>query len=127
MKKQITIIAIILLATLGIGLYLSTRPQKPGKLDSFATCIKDSGTSFYGAFWCPHCKEQKELFGSSVKLLPYVECSTPDGQNQTQICIDKGVKAYPTWVFPNGEQITGTLSLEELATKTSCPLPADIK
>ena len=33
----------------------------------------------YGAFWCSHCHEQKEAFGSqAMKDFPYVECY-PDG------------------------------------------------
>ncbi len=95
----------------------------PGKYDEFATCLKDKGAVFYGAFWCPHCQAQKKMFGSSAKLLPYVECSTVDGNGQTQICIDKGVKSYPTWEFLNGERLNGEIPLEQLAEKTSCVLP----
>ncbi|HEY4504811.1 MAG TPA: hypothetical protein VJI73_03495, partial [Candidatus Paceibacterota bacterium] len=37
----------------------------PGELDAFANCLKDRGAIFYGAFWCPHCANQKKLFGKS--------------------------------------------------------------
>ena len=94
----------------------------PGKYDKFATCIKDSGTKFYGAFWCPHCQATKKMFGKSARLLPYVECSSPDGQNQLQVCKDAGVEGYPTWVFPDGTRLSGEQSLETLAQKTSCSL-----
>src|SRR3989338_11160880 len=86
------IIAIAIVRSNGNGL-----PAEPGKYDAFATCLKDKGAVFYGAFWCPHCQTQKKLFGSSVKLLPYVECSTANGQGQTQACIDKKITGYPTW------------------------------
>ena len=59
-----------------------------GKYDTFATCLKTKAL-FLWRFWCPHCQSQKKLFGSSVKLLPYVECSTADGARQLQICKDK--------------------------------------
>lgn len=95
----------------------------PGKYDEFATCLKDKGATFYGAFWCPHCQATKKLFGTSQKLLPYVECSTPDGNAQTQICIDKGVKSYPTWEFADLSRLTGEIPFEQLAEKTSCVLP----
>lgn len=95
----------------------------PGKYDEFAMCLKDKGAAFYGAFWCPHCQAQKKLFGSSAKLLPYVECSTADANAQTQICIDKGIKSYPTWIFADGSQLTGEIPLAQLAEKTSCVLP----
>ncbi len=93
--------------------------------DSFATCLKDKGAVFYGAFWCPHCQDQKKEFGSSAKLLPYIECSTPDGQAQTQICTDKKIEGYPTWIFADGSKLTGKATFEQLADKTSCPLPTN--
>jgi len=39
------------------------------------------------------------------------------------LCQEKGVKAFPTWVFPNGEKSEGTLTLQTLSEKTNCPLP----
>ncbi len=98
-------------------------PSAPGQYDAFAKCIADSGAKFYGAFWCPHCHDQKTEFGSSEQYLPYVECSTPNAQGQTQVCIDKKIKEYPTWEFPDGTMEVGVQTLEALSQKTSCPLP----
>ena len=98
-------------------------PEGPGVYDEFATCLKDKGATFYGAFWCPHCQAQKKLFGSSAKLLPYVECSTADGAGQMQICKDNDVSGYPTWVFADGSRLGGEVTLEKLAEKTTCVLP----
>ena len=98
-------------------------PSKINKYDGFAHCLKDKGATFYGAFWCPHCQTQKKLFGSSVKLLPYVECSTADGKSQTLECIAKGIQSYPTWIFADGSQLNGEIPLATLAEKTSCVLP----
>jgi thiol-disulfide isomerase/thioredoxin len=123
MKKEIGIIIAALVIILA-GAYFLNKPVNSGKYDALATCIKDSGATFYGAFWCPHCKAQKALFGDSVKYLPYVECSLPDGQSQTPICIQKGIQSYPTWVFKNGDRLSGEVSLADLAAKTSCTLPA---
>ncbi len=94
-----------------------------GKLDTFAQCLKDKGVVFYGAFWCSHCQSQKAMFGRSVKFLPYVECSTPDGKSQLPVCQEKKVEGYPTWVFSDGSQKSGEVSLEKLAEKTGCQLP----
>lgn len=70
---------------------------------------------FYGASWCPHCKDQKELFGASANRVPYIECSPGGGRApQAQICNDAGIKSYPTWII-NGERYTGTQSLDSLA------------
>lgn len=129
MKKNHIIIAVGVLVVLALGGFISYQsyraagPAVSGVYDGFAQCLKDKGAIFYGAFWCPHCQATKKLFGASQKLLPYVECSTPDGNNQLQICIDKGIKQYPTWVFADGSQLTGERTFAELAEKTSCELP----
>lgn len=121
-------ISVIVLLIVGVVVTVllrssSVSPAGAGKYDGFAQCLKDQGATFYGAFWCPHCQAQKKLFGSSVKLLPYVECSTLDASGQTQICIDKGIKSYPTWEFADGSRLDGEIPLADLAAKTSCELP----
>lgn len=123
-KTKNTLTAVVIVLVVGGGIwFLATRPRTPGRLDAFAQCIKDSGTIFYGAFWCPHCQNEKALFGNSADLLPYVECSMPDGQSQTPICIQKNIESYPTFEFKDGSRLTGEVSLEDLAQKTGCKLP----
>lgn len=123
-KIFISIIGLLILGTIAtVLLQSSSTPPGPGKYDTFATCLKDKGAVFYGAFWCPHCQTQKKLFGSSVKLLPYVECSTADASGQTQICKDKKIEGYPTWEFADGTRLNGEIPLQQLADKTSCVLP----
>lgn len=95
----------------------------PTNLGPFASCLKERGAVFYGAFWCPHCKNQKTMFGTAVDQLPYVECSTPDGSGQTAECTAKGIQSYPTWIFDDGSQLTGEIPLQQLADKTGCTLP----
>lgn len=123
-KIFISVIVILVLGVLATVLMRSkSTPPGPGKYDTFATCLKDKNAVFYGAFWCPHCQTQKKDFGSSVKFLPYVECATPDGQGQTQVCKDKKIEGYPTWEFADGSRLTGEVSFQQLADKTSCVLP----
>jgi len=107
-----------------VGIYFAIMESSaPGKLYAFAECLKDKDAVFYGAFWCPHCQNQKALFGKSAKFLPYVECSSPDGRSQLKICQDKKIDGYPTWIFADGERKSGEIALEELAEKTGCRLP----
>jgi len=106
----------------GLGYFINKPKKGPSNLAPFAQCLKDSGAVFYGAFWCPHCQEQKALFGSSKDLLPYVECSNTDN-TQTQICKDKKIEGYPTWIFKDGSQVSGKMELATLAEKTQCLLP----
>jgi len=120
-KKIVWAIGVIVLFA-GI-VWAVQMPEKPGVLDTFAQCISDSGAKYYGAFWCPKCKNQEALFGRSKRLLPRIECSTPDGRAQIQTCVDAGITAYPTWVFSDGKKITGTQSTSNLAELTGCKLP----
>ena len=123
-KIFILIICLLVLGVIATVLLQSnTLPTGPGKYDSFATCLKDKGAVFYGSFWCPHCQAEKKLFGVSQKLLPYVECSTADGQGQMQVCKDNKIESYPTWTFTDGTTLGGEITLQQLADKTSCVLP----
>lgn len=125
-KIFISVIGILILGVIAtVILRSSAGPMGPGKYDTFTQCLKDKGAVFYGAFWCPHCQVQKKMFGSSVKLLPYVECSTLDGKGQTEECISKSITSYPTWEFADKSRLTGEISLAQLAEKTSCVLPED--
>lgn len=121
-KHWMIIVAIIAVAVAGIGYWIYQENQ-PGKLDGFAKCLSDKDAKFYGAFWCSHCQNQKRLFSKSEKYLPYVECSTQDSRGQLQVCKDQDIKGYPTWKFADGSTQEGEVTLQELANKTSCPLP----
>ena len=75
--------------------------------------LKARGFVFYGAWWCPACFKQKNLFGQEAgNQLPYVECEKEPRQRER--CQALGVQAYPTWVLGN-ERREGVLSLEELS------------
>lgn len=123
--KFIIFVVLVVVVVVGAGLYFGLKTEKSGKLDVFAQCLKTSGAQFYGTFWCTHCQNQKKMFGTSSQYLPYVECSTPDGSEQLQVCKDKGIEGYPTWVFADETRLSGELPLATLAEKTSCPLPQE--
>ena len=115
----------IFFVVIAIGGIIAARiwgETQPGKYDEFAQCINDSGAKFYGAFWCPHCEDQKDMFGNSQRLLPYVECSTPDRQNRTQVCIEADIQSYPTWDLKDGTRINGVQTMQKLAEVTECTL-----
>jgi hypothetical protein len=123
MNKNTMIWVLGLVVLVAAVSWLVVTPGKPGKLDAFASCIAEEEAIFYGAFWCPHCQNQKAMFGRSARLLPYVECSPANGQGQLQVCTDAGVAGYPTWVFADGTVETGEISLERLSELTNCSLP----
>ena len=93
---------ILIIGLIVTGAIFLVRTGTKADLDEFASCLKEEDVTFYGAFWCQHCQAQKALFGKSLEKLPYVECSTPDSQNTTQICLDKKIESYPSWTFPKG-------------------------
>lgn len=123
----IYILAVILVIGFVALIYKAPEVKEEKNIDetviaSFAQCLSDVGAKFYGAFWCPHCQDQKKLFKDS-EALPYIECSTPDGEGQTQVCIDEKITGYPTWKFSDGTELNGVQSFEALAEKTNCTAP----
>lgn len=127
MSKKVRIWIWVLLgisAGLTAYVYIKTLPPPFGMYDAFAKCIASTTTKFYGAYWCPHCHNQKNEFGDAAQYLPYVECALPDGSGQTQVCIDNKITNYPTWVFPDGSRLVGETPLATLSEKTGCPLPS---
>ena len=84
----------------------------------FAKYLKDSGVIKYSAYWCPNCLNQSELFGKQAyKELNVVECANDGKNSQTQLCIDKKIRGFPSWEI-NGKIILGVLTLRELSTMT---------
>jgi len=90
------------------------KPEDPTQR-ALAVHLTKSGAKVYGASWCPHCQQQKEIFGASAGRLPYVECS-PGGQKAPQAseCQAAHIESYPTWVI-NGKRIEEVLSVKQLA------------
>lgn len=50
---------------------------------ALAEHLNKIGAKMYAAFWCPHCYDQKQLFGKeATEKLGYIECA-PQGKNLT--------------------------------------------
>jgi len=108
-------VAAAVLAPFGAAFIFAMPPSVgAGSAEMLARHLRESGAVMYGAYWCPHCAEQKALFGEAAKELPYVECD-PSGVNpRPDLCEKAGVKSFPTWVV-GGERREGVQSLETLA------------
>ncbi len=92
---------------LGEAVSPSTAEQK-----ALAEHLRQRGAVFYGAWWCPHCFYQKNLFGTEAGArLPYVECARDEPGRLR--CEAAGIRAYPTWDL-GGERREGLLTIEEL-------------
>jgi len=106
------------------GLFDPAAGPEKRELRALAEHLGRSGARFYGAYWCPHCNDQKALFEASVKRLPYVEC-TPDGRNGPRAleCVTNNVNAYPTWII-GGRRYEQIMDPPELARITDFDWPA---
>lgn len=122
-EKQVRPAYIAIFIVLAVGAYyiLSRGEPADGRLDSFASCLNKSGAVMYGAYWCDHCAEQKRMFGSSFRLIRYVECDARGQNADPAACGRAGVEAYPWWVV-NGTPYRGVQQLDELSRATGCQL-----
>lgn len=122
----LTVAMVTLVATLGV--YGSVNnPQAPaGAPPSVTTTsgsaelalvehLNDMGAKYYGAYWCPHCHEQKQLFGKEAAAqIDYVECAADGVNAQVEQCKAAGIQAFPSWEI-NSQVYAGVRSLNELA------------
>jgi hypothetical protein len=110
---------LILLAAAFIG----GRYYRNHKYDSFAKCLATKQAKMYGLSWCPHCIDQKEMFGDAFHYVPYVECGINVTKEETPECKAAGLTLFPSWQFGSEPPKAGVFSLDALSDKTGCSLP----
>jgi hypothetical protein len=96
---------------------------KNHRYDGFARCLATKQAKMYGLYWCPHCADQKAMFGKAFQYVPYVECAIKDSHELAPACKAAGVKLFPSWQFGAGPPIEGVFPMQELSDKTGCSLP----
>ncbi|HRZ85541.1 MAG TPA: hypothetical protein P5277_02060 [Candidatus Paceibacterota bacterium] len=117
----IIIVTLIIIIIIGaVNLFIKNN-EYPSDYNSFTKCLNESGAKLYGAFWCSHCKSQKEMFGESKKYLPYVECDA-GSYEQINECNEALIEFYPTWTFKNGTKKVGVLTFKTLSDLSGCKL-----
>mmetsp|Transcript_26640 Transcript_26640/g.56667 ORF Transcript_26640/g.56667 Transcript_26640/m.56667 type:complete len:221 (+) Transcript_26640:161-823(+) len=90
--------------------------QSTDQAVALAKYLQSTRATMYGAFWCPHCSRQKELFGREAwKSISYVECSPKGYRTQFATCMERGVDGYPSWKFGNGKSQGGEMELLDIA------------
>jgi Zn ribbon nucleic-acid-binding protein len=99
--------------------YVPARVQRESSPQAIelAKYLQRHDISMAGAFWCPHCRRQRELFGQQAwAMIPYRECAAQGYQHQT--CPSQ-VTGYPTWLRGRkGEVVaSGEVPLAVLAEK----------
>ena len=78
--------------------------------------LNNVGARFFGAHWCPACKEQMKLFGKQAgRRLNYVECGLPEKYpDQVSQCRDARIQSIPTWTRPGSTRLEGVQSINTL-------------
>lgn len=115
-SKSFLILALVFSFTFLI-LNSKRKDANTNNFDTFAKCLTERGTVMYGAYWCPHCKNEKKAFGDSFQYINYLECT-----EEVNECIAAGIKGYPTWILADGTKLVGEQGIEKLSEITGCPL-----
>jgi len=119
-------VASLAILTLGSSIKVSAQtwnqPIPEPTTDSTAQTIRLAdqldkvGARFFGAHWCPACKEQMRLFGKQAgRRLNYIECGLPDEYpGQLRQCKNAKIQSIPTWTRPGKKRLEGVQSVAEL-------------
>jgi hypothetical protein len=131
MNKTFLSVVIVVLVVAGVLFYSYYRDydQVSTVFDSFAKCLNEKNWTMYGTKYCPFCKEEKILFGSSFQYVNYVECT-----EQTEKCKTDGIITVPTWILTGFsstspdkkmelKRLNGLQELDALSKESGCPLP----
>ena len=81
--------------------------------------LTQKGAKMYSAYWCPHCFEQKQLFGKEAwEQVTNIECAADAKKNpQPEVCAKAGIQGFPTWSV-DGKLEPGIKKLAKLAELT---------
>src|SRR5208337_4897381 len=93
-QRSIMIAIAIAIVVVFAAAYYFLWHRHNGRLDAFAKCLTAKQAKMYGAFWCPHCEEQREKFGSSVDYIPYIECGIKGSKGIAAVCTEAGIKQF---------------------------------
>src|SRR5580658_4338006 len=83
LRKYLPWIAILILCG---AAYSAVWYYNNHKYDKFAQCLATKQVKMYGLYWCPHCIEQKEMFGDAFHYVPYQECAIKGSAELVPAC-----------------------------------------
>lgn len=82
---------------------------------ALAVRLEKLDAKMYGAYWCSHCFNQKQVLGLEAKSrFSYIECDKEGKNSQYDTCKSKKVPGYPTWEI-EGKFYPGEKSVNELS------------
>jgi len=114
-KNLVTLLIIITILAFATWIIYSNSKSTGEELvpSQIAQCIGGNAT-MYSQTGCHFCKQQKDMFGTSVQYLDIIECD-----QQPSVCNSLGIQGTPTWII-NGTKYQGVLSIENLQNLTGC-------
>ncbi len=82
--------------------------------------LTQKGVKMYSSYWCPHCYEQKQLFGKAAwGEISNIECAPDAKKNpQPEVCAKAGIKSFPTWSIDGKLVDPGVKKLAKLGQMT---------
>jgi len=108
-------------------IYLPKRVTRESSLQAIdlAKHLKKENIVLYGAYWCPHCTRQKELFGREAWQIMaaknYVECDARGNGGNPSMCRANEIDGFPSWKKGRQEFLRGDVSLSKLAEASNYP------
>jgi uncharacterized membrane protein/glutaredoxin len=98
----------------GPGIPMAVTTTSTPEAIALAEHLTAKGIVMYSAWWCPHCHEQKQLFGKEATArLTVIECA-PDGRDsQKELCDTKAIEGFPSWEI-DGKLDSGVKPLQRL-------------
>ena len=126
LQNGINNLALLAVLALGLSVEVAAQPwnqpipepatESTPQTIKLANQLNKSGAKFYGAYWCPACKEQMKLFGKQAgRKLNYVECGRPDMYpEQVSQCRNAKIQSIPTWTQPGKKRLEGVQSINTL-------------
>ena len=124
--KGINVLAVLAVITLGSSVKVAAQAwnqsipepatESTTQTMQLANQLNQVGARFFGAHWCPACKEQMKLFGKQAgRHLNYVECGLPEKYpDQVNQCRDENIRSIPTWTRPGSARLEGVQSIDTL-------------
>lgn len=105
-------------------IYVPARVQRESSEQALALAdyMRDKNIVMAGAYWCPHCRRQRELLGRQAVPNLYRECAVDGYGFDRKWCQRAGVTGFPSWV-KDGTQVVavGEMPLERLAQQLGYP------
>jgi len=103
----------------GETIYVPARVKRQSTDQAIALAkhLSQSGAIMYGAYWCPHCSRQKEMFGSEAwSYIKYIECSAKGyAYGGPKMCAPALENGFPTWKFSKDNIASGEMALGRIA------------